>query len=131
MGHKAQLLSGEAVCCCRALCIMCNIPVVASVCGHSCSSAELLHKVLRGCCWFFFLLDFSTFPLCEGTIWHSYYIRTCRQFPLRQYTGAGLHIEEENEGGREGRRWARLLPRTKSHNIQGLCRETGNSPPPP
>lgn len=30
-----------------ALCIMYNIPVVVSVCSHSCSSAELLNKVLR------------------------------------------------------------------------------------
>lgn len=100
MGHKAQLPSGEAVCCCRALCIMCNIPVVASVCGHSCSSAELLHKVFQGCsCFFFFLLDFSTFLLCEGTIWHSYYIRTCRQFPLRQ-----LH---RSRAARQRRKWRR------------------------
>lgn len=130
MGHKAQLPSGEAVCCCCALCILSYIPVVASVCGHSCSSAELLYKVFRGCCcvvFFFFLLDFSTFLLCEGTIWHSYYIRTCRQFPLRQYTRAGLHVKEENEGGR----WAKLLPRTKSQNIQGLYHEIGNSPPSP
>ena len=39
--------------------------------------------------------------------------------------------KRRREGGREGRRWARLLPRTKSQNIQGLCCETGNSPPCP
>lgn len=78
-------------------------------------------KLSRDAVGFFFLLDFSTFPLCEGTIWHSYYIRTCRQFPLRQYTRAGLHVEEEmKEGGREGRRWARLLPRTKITEYSGL-----------
>lgn len=48
---------------------------------------------------FFFLLDFSTFPLCEGTIWHSYYIRTCRQFPLRQ-----LH---RSRAARQRRKWRR------------------------
>lgn len=63
MGHKAQLPSVEAACCCRALCIMLNIPVVASVCGHSCSSAELLHKVFQGCLYLFFFFHFGVFHL--------------------------------------------------------------------
>lgn len=62
MGHKAQLPSGEAVCCCCALCILSYIPVVASVCGHSCSSAELLYKVFQGCCCVVFFFSFWIFP---------------------------------------------------------------------
>lgn len=57
---------------------------------------------------FFFLLDFSTFPLHEGAIWHSYFIRTCRQFPCRRCMGSRAACRRKKQR-REGRKWARLL----------------------
>ena len=134
MGHKAQLPSGEAVCCCRALCIMRNIPVVASVCGHSCSSAELLHKVCHGCCWFFFPSGFFHLPAVRRDHMAQLLHQDLQAVPtqaVHQSRAACRRRKRRREGGREGRRWARLLPRAKSQNIQGLCCETGSSPPCP
>lgn len=43
---------------------------------------------------FFSLLDFSTFLLGAGAIWHSYFTETHRNLPCKQYMG-----KETKEGG--------------------------------
>lgn len=121
MGHKAQLPSVEAACCCRALCIMLNIPVVASVCGHSCSSAELLHKVFQGCLYlfFFFTLEFSTFPLWVGTIWHNYYqdLRAIPTQAVHRRRAAHRGRKWRKEGGME---WGEKVGEITSKEYSGL-----------
>lgn len=128
-GHKAQLPSGEAV--------AVAVPYASCVIFQLLSPFVATAVVLLSCCrkfsrlavvFFFFPSGFFHLPAVWRDVWHGCYTRTCRQFPLRQHTGAGLLFEEENKGGREGRGCVRLLPRTKSQNIQGLCCETGNSP---
>jgi len=125
MAHKAQLPSREAVRCCHALCITHNIPVVASVCGHSCSSAELLHKVFQGCSCFCFSFPFWIFPpFCwaQGPYGTAISLRPTGTSHANSIWGSKRR--------KEGTGWVCLFQRTTYQNIQGLGREMCNSQSP-
>lgn len=131
MGHKAQLPSGEAMCCCRALCIMCNIPVVVSVCGHSCSSAELLHKVFQGCCWFFSFWIFPPSHCVKGPYGTAITSGPAGNSHSGSILEQGCMSKKKMKEGGRGEGGRDYFQEQKSQNIQGLCCKTGNSPSPP